>query len=459
MSHFRFKTSSDWFEIETTGLKQLNGSLKSTLADVVLVHFDGTISGSMDLSGARSHASAIIERKLSLAGDVDGPVHVILHQVTKLGSGYRVFYSAIPRSDLSHISVWVRNQKSSILVVDAMSFLWQRVKESEGVVSQIGNNLLFLAKLSGQVIYASTVAFSDTQEDLESACMALVERVRASITERDALTATAELKIQWAPMLARRPKHWRYENEVAVAEKLFDQLTVTGNVGKIFITNFKDGHWISVLPNWVKRSLFFRSLSSLKDRVLWLAGAYLRECVYFMMPMAIVGFIYALTLYLQAYGIHADVARMADSVVRMDHERQQLEPKAKFPVGFQEWAKLIDTQYSVIHDIDLNHVMNVVSHAAAESGIRVVRVYTLQSGKRHQSKGADVRRIAVDGLLGSGAGVSETDSLAKFVNALRAGGYDVSSEAPPPSPGSSGQAARMFTYVLKVPVSIREEQP
>ncbi|MEK7885724.1 hypothetical protein AAB992_01250 [Burkholderia contaminans] len=458
MSHFRFKTSSDWFDIEATGLKQINGSPKSTLADVVFVHFDGTISGSMDLSGARSHASAVIERKLSLAGDVDGPVHVILHQITKLGSGYRVFYSAIPRSDLSQISVWSRNHKGNILIVDAMSFLWRQVGESEGVVSQIGNQLFFLAKYSGHVIYASTVAFSDAQEDLHAACMALVERVHASMIERDALAATVELKIQWAPMLAKRPKHWRHEDEVAVAERLFDQLAVTGNIGNICITNFKDGHWISVLPNWVTRSLFVRSLSSLKDRMLWLAGAYLRECAYVMMPMAIVGLIYALTLYVQAHEIHADISRMGDSVVRMEHERRQLEPKGNFPAGFQEWAKLIDTQHSLIREIDLNHVMNVVSRAAAESGVRVVRVYTFQSGKRHQTKGPDVKRIGVDGLLSSGAGVSDTVSLAKFVNALRTGGYEVSSEAPSPPPGSSGQTARTFTYALQVPVSSREEQ-
>ncbi|KVH45665.1 hypothetical protein WJ39_17810 [Burkholderia diffusa] len=416
---------------------------------MVFVDFDSVISGSMEVSGARSHAGAIIERKLSVSGDVDGPAHVILHQVTKLASGHRVFFSAVPRSELGSLSVWARNQKGNVLVVDIMSLLWNRIKESEGVVSQIGRRLFFLAKYAGQTAYASTVAFSEVEDDLKAARQALIERVQVVMTELTGIAANRELKIQWAPILARRAPDWRREDELAVAENFLDSLAVTGELVEFSFNQTKDGKLVSVLPFWVTRRVFSQSISTVKDRALWLAGAYLREWMYCALFLAFIGLVYASALYIKTRGIERETARMGDVVTQMNVERHQLEPKASLPDGFENWTKLINAQHTAVRQIDLNHVMNVVGRAAADSGVRVMRVYTIKAEKRRKSKEQEATRIGVDGMLPSREGVSETSELAKFVSDLRDGGYQVSSETATQSPNAGGQSGRMFSYALQ----------
>lgn len=455
--HFRFRTDAKWFDVGHKGLHSISGTPEATLSDVVFIDCENTVSGLMEVGGAQSHVSTIIERKLSASGDVDGPVHIVKHQVTKLASGHRVFYSAIPRSALGSMDAWVGRQNGNVLLFDITSVLWSHIKESEGVLSQIGRRVVFLAKSAGQAIYVSTVAFSDSKEDLARACEALWDRVKGLVAKNDSPLSNAALKVRWAPILARRPLEWGRDEEILLAKLPFDKFNCKWEVPELTLSRDGDMTLVSVLPFLSKPVSLSCSLSNIKSRIVWFAAAYLREWTYMVLCLSVAGTAYSLVFGAKAEKIEREVYRIREMTAAADKERNTLVPLSQLPTGFRDLAKLIGDQSGVAARVDLGHVMNVVGIAARRSGVHIMRIYTIETKRNRGKVDVGTVRIGVDGLLGAGAGAVETSNLSEFVRYLRESGYEVTSEKPSGASMSNEQSARTFTYVLQASKVAKEE--
>lgn len=166
-----------WFAFEGGRLTPLPAYPELSAATLVISDFHGASSDVMALDEKPAFAEAVIERRLRREGQVDGECKVLIHQQVAIGEGFQALYTAVPIEQWQRLLNWSRQQSESCLIVPLASLLWRKLANGQGVVLHSRRRLIFSARVQNRLLYATTVVFSDRQQDRLDAVNTLALRV------------------------------------------------------------------------------------------------------------------------------------------------------------------------------------------------------------------------------------------------------------------------------------------
>jgi len=172
-------------------------------AALAVADFEGAVSNVISLEGSPAHAVALIEKRLRSDGLVDGEAKILIHKTRTVGAGYQTLYTAVPLEVWQHTYAWAEAQPDHCLLVPLTSLLFNAVKPGQAIVLQSGRQLSVLAMLKHDMVYRSSLAYSDHPEDLAMTAGALAEQVAEDLARGE--DNLEPLEVKWCPVLVEHP--------------------------------------------------------------------------------------------------------------------------------------------------------------------------------------------------------------------------------------------------------------
>jgi hypothetical protein len=160
--------------------------------------------GVVSLNGNPQFAAVLIERQLRQRGEIDGESKVLVHQVLKHRDSYSALYSALPLPQWQRFQSWLDEQPVLCIAFSWLALLHDGLADGHARIVQDGTRLLYLARQARQFIFFNVVAFSEGEEDLESAGRSLAVQLLQSATDGGAGSkGPASDAVEWLPTLDR----------------------------------------------------------------------------------------------------------------------------------------------------------------------------------------------------------------------------------------------------------------
>lgn len=184
-----------WFAFEDGRLTPLPAYPVLSAPTLVVSDFPGASSDVLALDEKPAFAAAVIERRLRREGQVDGECKVLIHQQVAIGEGFQALYTAVPIEQWQRLLNWSRQQAEACLIVPLASLLWRKLGNGQGLVLHSGRRLIFCAREQNRLLYATTVVFSDRQQD----CLDAVNTLASRVAEQRGAASKA-LSIGWCAL-------------------------------------------------------------------------------------------------------------------------------------------------------------------------------------------------------------------------------------------------------------------
>lgn len=193
----------EWLVFDGQHLTRSTARPKLQRAAVVVSDFGNAVSNVVSLEGSPAHAVALIEKRLRSDGLIDSESKILIHKTRTMGGGYQTLFTAIPLDLWQQSYAWAEGQPDHCLLVPSTSLAWAALKPGQGLVMQSGRSISVLAMLRHDMLYRTSLAFSDDPSDLAMTVGALAEQFAEDIAGgQDTLEPLA---MRWCPVLVRKP--------------------------------------------------------------------------------------------------------------------------------------------------------------------------------------------------------------------------------------------------------------
>ncbi|MCA7955582.1 hypothetical protein LGM43_35595 [Burkholderia seminalis] len=442
----------EWIELDGLQARALPSYPGVEQAALVVTDFGpDTVSGVTQFEGNPIHAPALINRQLLTQGATDGESHVMIHTLDKVASGYMVSYSAVALARWQRLEAWSRKQSRACLIVPLLAMAWRRVGPMRGVAVQSGRNLIFVARAGKRLLQCSTLAFSDEGADLQTAARALGERVRVELSEAGVDIETFE--IEWHTVFGRLALSDDPDRHRELARTFFEQASVKATIVPTHT------HWTerwridSTLLTLLDARSFLMSVNPLNQRVSWgLERWAVGWCALFCV-IALGGLLYATSQFVQTRSLVQQTHQIEEETRQLQARYQALVPQTIMPAQYEAWSKQLITQYETSQRFDVSGMIRLIGAAAQSSGVRVLRIYTVNltpkdRGAARTRAAAPNKALIVDGALSDASDGSYVDKLARFVYGLREQGLAATPIDTAAQHVDGNLLAQVFTYRL-----------
>lgn len=192
-----------WLVFDGQSVSRSESRPRLQRAAVVVSDFEGAVSNVIALEGSPTHAVALIEKRLRSDGLIDSESKILVHRSRSMGAGYQTLFTAVPLDLWQQTYAWAEAQPDHCLLVPFTSLLWKSLKPGQGVVLQSGRQLSVLALLKHQIVYRTSLAYSDDPDDLAMAVGSLAEQFASDLDSGEDSLQTVSLR--WCPVLVPRP--------------------------------------------------------------------------------------------------------------------------------------------------------------------------------------------------------------------------------------------------------------
>ncbi|WP_198390780.1 hypothetical protein [Burkholderia ubonensis] len=435
-------------------------------AAVIISDFGAdALTGEIELEGSPVHAPALISRRLAAQGAADGETRVLIHAMQKSSLRYRAIYTAINLAQWQRLMDWRQARPRVCLIVPVMSLLWRQIGPNRGVVAHSGRQLIFLAQSDKRLIHCTTLGFSESVVDLESAARALGERVRAELAVTPALAE--DFKVVWYVVLARVDADESRSTSEVLAGAFVEAtgLNVEPAPSQMF-GGQEAAHLESSLPSLWRADSFLASVNPLTERISWGLERWAWAWSGLMCSVALLSVLVAGGLFVRVHRVNDEAAQIRIQAQALHEQIAQIKPQTVMPASFDAWSQEVITQQATQKKFDVERIVKTVGNAANTSGVAILRIYTVSPpvGKGHPDVGARLspreseKLLVVDGATPAGGDGAQVDKLARFVQALRAAGWVASSVDTVAGHVEGNLLAKVFSYRLTPAVSAVQEK-
>lgn len=388
----------------------------------ILTDFGNAPFGVMPVDTRPDFAAAVIEKTLRSEGLVDGEIHMLPHRIFAVGGGSRVLYTAVPLSQWQQVHAWLSTHTSIHLLFSLETAMLALAQKHDAVICRIDRQFRLLVSNSTNLISISVNAFSDDQDDVETALNNLCDQARQQWQGRN-----EKMSLLWVDVLAPGADIERAHLDHA-AQRL--NLKIEAAPFVQFNTNGKPRH--SAVGTLMKVLDWRNALNPSLDRV---AAASDRFGVPIAALTAVCG-VGLLTLSawwgVQTLTLRDEVQEVKQEVARIDQNNGKLalSPDALMQPFNSETSFLVKLG-DALNGPDALEFLHDLRQASHQK-VRVMRV-------RLNAKDASFRVDGVPYVDGS-----TEKSLSGFLAAMQSHGYQIKSE----DPGVQGQQTGFFSYSI-----------
>ncbi|MDC7805918.1 hypothetical protein PQS31_03660 [Luteimonas sp BLCC-B24] len=456
-----------WLSFDGQHVVHSDARPKFDRAATVVSDFEGAVSSVVSLEGSPAHAVALIEKRLRSDGMIDTDAKILIHKTRSIGAGYQTLFTAVPLDLWQQTYAWAEAQPDHCLLIPSTSLLWKAVTSGHGVVLQAGRQLSVLALHGHDMLYRTTLAYSDDPQDLAMAAGAMADQLAEDLA---ALEDTMHpLTLQWCPVLVARPDDdapWTDDmlREVFSARSGLQVTTVPlRRVLDAQGREYRSGAaWMASAcgPSIAVNPAATRA-AYLAERVLPYASA---ASLVFALVLGTLGARWALS----ASEAEARADQLNAEVSQIESRIEAMREKERLPDGHTAALAFVERAARIQAGADPADSLARVRDAAAGE-VRILRLRIDEAkpaaparGNRRQSRNtdtsaatADVHTLRVDGVVDPGRGTPGMQ-LANFVARLRMAGYDPQPVDPLGGGGNGNRGSGgSFSYLLTRPT----EQP
>lgn len=422
-------------------------------AAVAVADFEGAVSSVISLEGSPAHAVALIERRLRSDGLIDGEAKVLIHRTRTVGAGYQTLFTAVPLDVWQQTYAWAEAQPDHCLLIPATSLLWNALAPGQAVVLQSGRQLSMLAMLKHDIVYRSSLAYSDHPDDLAMTAGALAEQVAEDLARGE--DNLEPLEVKWCPLLVRRPDD--------------DQPWLDDALREIF--SARSGLAVGTVP---LRRVLDANGDEYRSGAAWMEGAastgiavnpvgsraaYVAEWA---LPLAsAASLVFALVLgtlgarwTLSAHEANKRAEHLGAQTAEIEARVEAMRAEEAVPERFPALLSFIDRARALQKGVDPVAGLAAVREAAA-GDVRVLRVRVEEPA----AAGAPARAgtavpgiteptLRVDGVVDPARGAPGMQ-IANFVERLRRAGFDPVPLDPQAGGATTRSAGGFFSYLLR----------
>ncbi|MBS7456792.1 hypothetical protein [Coralloluteibacterium stylophorae] len=441
---------TSWLVFDGDRVRREFNRPKLDRAAVVVADFEGAVSAVSAFEGSAAHAVALIQKRLRADGLIDSESKILLHKTRTVGAGYQALFTAVPLERWQQTFAWAEAQPDHCLLIPATSLLWGALRTGSGVVLQSGRQVIAIAALKHDIVYRSALAYSNDPDDLAMTVGALADGFAQDLAQGD--DALEALTMQWCPVLSTRPSGEMPWPDEALRELFSERSGLKVELCPTRLVHDAEGRACRSGIAWIEKAASpLIAVNPPASRAAWIAERVLpwasAASLLFAFALATLGGRW--TLAANEALARADAMRQEidtiDAGIAALRPAQQLPDEFGATLGFVERAAALEAGVDPIASLD-------TIREAAGDGVRILRVRVeapTAPGARNQPRPADavdVHTVRVDGTVDAQDGGMQ---VARFVERLRAAGFDPVAV----DPGSSGVAARanggFFSYLLK----------
>ncbi|WP_147284379.1 hypothetical protein [Pseudacidovorax intermedius] len=428
---------------------------------LLIVDIEESITQTVRLGGDPKHAAALAGRHVRQQGLTDGEPSVVVHTSFRRGGEYELLFSAYPATRWRAVQVWASAQSHSVAVVPIMSLLWRFLGQGKALIYRSGSRFTFLANLGGSPVQFSTQAFSEDASDLSAMAGVLAEGIRAQLAQSpagaDAISTLGT--ISWVCRLVEAP------DREAIDKEIIAKIAASLKTGIVPIVHEPlaggSAGWMSGLA--ALRRVYRPSLAvcAPADRAALTALSQLRSAAWVSLAIAALSAAGAAGFALSTSSLRTAAQQTEKEADRIEENIRQRASAATLPPAFEETRALVERLSTFTSSPDLTQILGALA-AAGGSGVRVLRVYTVQaektpartvgaastgSGTQNSTSGQGPR-IQIDATVDVSANRAEADALSDFVALLRKQGFSVA-EVEGQARGSLANGRTVFSYQIR----------
>jgi hypothetical protein len=390
---------------------------------LILSDFNNTPSGVMTVDSQPDFAAAVIEKHLRSEGLIDGEAHVQTHRIISAGGGSRVMYTAVPIALWQSTFTWLNSQSSVGLLYSVDAAMLALAQNYDAIICRIGRQFRFLVSGKTTLLYLSITAFSDDQDDLDTALQNLLNQVRGQWNLRQ-----EALDVYWCDLLAPNI-------EADTRFHLMSKQTLGVNVvvAPTTILALENGQIRTCAKTMLEAVSWHKACNTWLDRI---TGALDQ----FSKPIAAAAAVCGLVLFAAVGMLMVETQSLKDQEQEL---KANIENIDKMNAGFDAAPSELLKPY-----IDTLTFLDNLSSAgtsqdplallldlriASEQRVRVMRVRLLPKNEGFRVDGVPVNDSGSD------------NAMSGFLSALYLKGYQLKAE----DPGNQGTQAGYFSYSIR----------
>ncbi len=417
---------------------------------IAIADFEGGVSSVVSLEGSPAHAVALIEKRLRADGMIDSESKILIHKTRTVGAGYQTLFTAAPLDLWQQTYAWAEAQPDHCLLIPITSLLWSKLKSGGALVYHSGRQLTALAQLKHNIVYRTSLAYSDEPSDLAMTAGALAEQLANDLEGGD--QHMEPLRAQWCSVLVPQPQ----AGEAWLDDQLREVFSARSGmavdpVPTRPVTDAEGNHFRSSAA-WLARGASPTiAVNPTSSRIAYMAEWALplasAASVVFALALGSIGARWTLS----ANEANGQADQVGTQVADIDEKIGTLAGAQTMPAEYPATAAFIEKINTLQQGIDPIRGLNIIRDAAyGQVRILRVRLETPAPASNSGEPGTTVDRptLRVDGAVDPAQG--DGMQVPNFIERLRQAGYE---PVPLDPHGGNVGTNNLFSYLLKEPVA------
>lgn len=453
-----------WLVFDGQNLSRSDSRPRLQRAAVVVSDFEGAVSNVISLEGSPAHAVALIEKRLRSDGLIDSESKILIHRTRNMAGGYQTLFTAVPLDLWQQTYAWAEAQPDHCLLVPFTSLLLKSLTPGQGLVLQSGRQISVLAMLKHEMVYRTSLAYSDHPEDLAMTVGALAEQFAEDLgSGEDNLDP---LSMQWCPVLVARPEEGAAWGDDALREIFSARSGLAVTTVPLRRVVDEEGREYRSGIAWIDANAGPAvAVNPAISRLAWFAEWALpvasAASLVFAIALATLGARWTIS----GSEANARATQLRGDIAATEERIESLRADEAIPDGFQATLDFLERAARLQSGVDPTASLAQVRDASGGE-VRILRV-RLEEPVQADPRGAPVAAqpqqpedgyvLRVDGVVDPYRGTPGMQ-VANFVERLRRAGFDPQ-PVDPQGGGGNRSGGDFFSYLLKSPVATQGGQP
>lgn len=447
-----------WLLFDGQTVSRSDGRPRLQRPAVVVSDFENSVSNVISLEGSPAHAVALIERRLRSDGLIDSESKILIHRTRSVGAGYQTLFTAVPLELWQQTYAWAEAQPDHCLLIPFTSLLFKSLRPGLGLVLQSGRQISVLAMLKHDMIYRTTLAYSEDPSDLAMTVGALAERFAEDLGNGE--DTLEPLALQWCPVLVREPTEGQAWTDDSLRE-IFSARSGL-QVSSVPLREVVDEHGQRYRSGiaWIQQMAGTSiAVNPPASRLAWAAEWALpiasAASLVFAMILGTLGARWALGA--REASLRAD--QLGEQIAAIEQQIAGTQASETVPEAFPATQAFLERAALLQTGADPSASLALVRDAAAGQ-VRILRV-RLEEPPAQAMQGmptpppaptADGYTLRVDGVADAWRGTAGMQ-VPTFIDRLRRAGFDPQPVDPQSGGLNTRSAGGFFSYLLKSPLS------
>jgi hypothetical protein len=194
----------NWLVFDNGKVSRSDTRPRPERAALAVADFEGGVSSVVSLEGSPAHAVALIEKRLRADGLIDSEAKILIHKTRTVGAGYQALFTAAPLENWQQTFAWAEAQPDHCLLTPSTSILWSKLKTNQVIVYQSGRQISALGLLKHNMVYRTSLAYSDDASDLAMTAGVVAEQLANDLADGE--QALDPMEVLWCPVLVPQPE-------------------------------------------------------------------------------------------------------------------------------------------------------------------------------------------------------------------------------------------------------------